>query len=336
MTVNVPSKTDSATGDTLATGTKAEVKVNYGNVGSLNFDAKAVASINSATATGDISIIISKSELTDEGKQVLGDRPVYDFSVFAGDNKVSSFGGGNVHINLPYVLKVGESPESVIVYYISDEGQLLTVRGQFNSVTGTVDFTTTHFSEYVIGYNKVSFSDVQGSAWYGKAVSYLAARDITGGTDDTHFSPNQAVTRGQFIVLVLKAYGIDPAANGGTANFSDAGSTYYTEYLAAAKNLGIATGTGDNQFSPEKIITREDLFTLLYRSLEKLGELPAEKKGASLSAFKDADKISDYAHTAIQAFTESGIVTGSNDQLDPQGVTTRAQVVQVLYNLLSK
>jgi enterochelin esterase-like enzyme len=320
----------------VATGTKAEVKVDYGNVGTVSFDAKAIDTINSATATGDISIIISKTELTADKKELLGDRPVYDFSVFAGDSKVSSFGGGIVHISLPYVLRAGESPESVIVYYISDQGELLTVRGEFNATTGTVDFTTTHFSEYVIGYNKVSFTDVPDSAWYNKAVSYLAARDITAGTDDTHFSPSQAVTRGQFVVLLLKAYGIDASTSGDTANFSDAGNTYYTGYLAVAKNLGIATGTGDNQFSPDLIITRQDLFTLLYRSLEKLGELPVGKTGGALTDFNDAGKISAYAQTAIRTFVESGIIAGSNNQLDPQGEATRAQVAQVLYNLLSK
>lgn len=320
----------------VATGTNAEVKVDYGNVGVVTFDAKAIDTINSATATGNINIVISKMELTADQKELLGDRPVYDFSVFAGDSKVSSFGGGIVHVSLPYVLRAGESPESVIVYYISDQGELLTIRGQFNATTGTVDFTTTHFSEYVIGYNKVSFTDVQDSAWYNQAVSYLAARDITGGTDDTRFSPNQAVTRGQFIVLLLRAYGIDASTSGGTANFTDAGKTYYTGYLASAKNLGIATGTGDNEFSPDQVITRQDLFTLLYRSLEKLGELPEGKTGASVTDFNDADEITNYARIAFRTFVESGIIVGSNNQLDPQGEATRAQVAQVLYSLLSK
>ena len=34
-------------------------------------------------------------------------------------------------------------------------------------------------------------------------------------------------------------------------NFSDAGNTYYTGYLAAAKRLGITAGLGDNLLCPE-------------------------------------------------------------------------------------
>ncbi|MFC5404394.1 S-layer homology domain-containing protein [Cohnella soli] len=319
----------------IATGTKANVKVEYGNVGTISFDPKAVQTINAATGTGNVSIIIAKSELTPEGKEVLGDRPVYDFTVFVGNDKVSSFGGGVANISLPYTLKAGENPESVVVYYVNDAGELETVRGQFNAATGTVNFSTKHFSQYIIAYNAVTFDDVAATSWYGKAVSYLAARDITGGTDDTHFSPNAALTRGQFIVLLLKAYGIQ-AAEAGADNFADAGNKYYTGYLAAAKKLGIATGIGDNQFAPDQSITRQELFTLLYRSLGLLGELPSGKTGATVSSYNDANQISVYAQEAIQSLVESGVISGSNDKLDPRSVTTRAQVAQVLYNLLSK
>ncbi|RKP50004.1 S-layer homology domain-containing protein [Cohnella endophytica] len=320
----------------IATGTNADVKVNYGNIGTISFDSKAIKTINSSAATEDVSIIITKSELTPEGKEVLGDRPVYDFSVFVGNEKVSSFGGGKASISIPYALKAGESPESVIIYYVTDEGELQTVRGHYNARTGTVDFTTTHFSQYIVGYNAIPFADVSGSSWYGKAVNYLAARDITGGTDSSHFSPDAALTRGQFIVLLLKAYGIQ-AADGGADNFADSGSNkYYTNYLAAAKKLGIATGVGDNRFAPDKAITRQELFTLLYRSLGLLGELPTEKTGATVGAYGDAGQIAGYAQSAVQALVESGVITGSNAKLNPKGVTTRAQAAQVLYNLLSK
>jgi len=36
-------------------------------------------------------------------------------------------------------------------------------------------------------------------------------------------------------------------------NFSDAGDTYYTGYLSAAKRLVLSGGIGDNKFAPEKL-----------------------------------------------------------------------------------
>ena len=307
--------------------------MNYANVGTLVFDAKSVASISGAAGTGDIHLNIAKVSLTEEGKAVLGDRPVYDLSVQAGDSVISSFGGGEVKVSVPYTLQAGEDANAVTVYYINAEGSLDYVRGRYAS--GSVDFVTTHFSSYIIGYNKVSFTDVASTAWYNNAITFLAAREITSGTDVKHYSPNAAVTRGQFVVLLLKAYGVAPGADG-ESNFADAGSTYYTNYLSVAKRLGIATGTGDNQFKPNSQLTRQELFTLLHRALVALGELPAEKTTAVVADFSDAGQISAYAQEAFKALVEGGIITGNNKKLTPQGVSTRAEVAQVLYQLLSK
>jgi len=318
----------------LATSTNASVQVNVG-YGTVSFDAKAIDTIQASEDQGDISIIIEKSSLTEEGQQVLGDRPVYTFSVFAGTTSISNFGGGNVHISLPYTLQANEDSNAIIVYYIAESGELETIRGQYHASTKTVEFTTTHFSQYIIGYNPVSFADVSQSAWYKDAVTFLAARNITSGTTVDQYSPNAEVTRGQFIVLLLKAYGIEADENI-TTNFADAGDTYYTPYLSTAKRLGITTGIGDNKFDPNSKISRQDLFTLLYRALDVIGEIPTKSTNTSVSSFSDADQIAGYAKDAFTIFVESGAIKGNNEKLDPKGISTRAEVAQVLYNLLYK
>ncbi|QGQ98880.1 S-layer homology domain-containing protein [Paenibacillus psychroresistens] len=318
----------------LTGSTKADIKIDFG-IGTITFDSKAAGSIHPAAGSGDIIIKIAKVELSEESKQVLGDRPVYDFTVTAGGSNVSTFGGGSVSISVPYVLKAGEDQDSVIVYYVTDAGELETIRGKFNAATGTVDFSTTHFSKYIIGYNKVTFADISDSAWYSNAVGFLAAREITSGTGGNKYSPNATVTRGQFIALLLKAYGVKEEAVG-SDNYADAGNTYYTNYLAAAKKLGITAGIGNNKFAPDAQITRQDLFTLLYKALDVLGELPQDKTSATVSSFKDASQIAGYAQEAFKILVESGVITGSDSKLNPKGVTTRAQVAQVLYNLFSK
>ncbi|MDQ8739176.1 S-layer homology domain-containing protein [Paenibacillus sp. LHD-38] len=319
----------------VAASTNAGVKANYG-IATVVFAPEAIESISKAAETGDISIIISKGELTDEGKEALGDRPVYDFSVFAGTSPVTTFGGSQLQVSVPYSLQAGEDPNAVVVYYVSESG-LETIRGKYNynAAAGTVDFVTAHFSQYIVGYNKVNFTDVPDTAWYEDAVGFLAARSITTGTDKEHYSPNATVTRGQFIVFLLKAYGIMPNEKE-TNNFSDAGDAYYTNYLGAAKRLGITNGIDGTIFEPNSKITRQDLFTLLYRSLEVLGELPAATSNVTMSSFSDAEQIAGYASDAFKSLVEGGIVTGSQSKLNPRDFSTRAQVAQVLYNLLSK
>ncbi|WP_342563430.1 S-layer homology domain-containing protein [Paenibacillus sp. FSL R7-0345] len=319
----------------IAESTDAVIKINYANVGTITFDAQTAAAISGAADAGDISITIAKVSLNEEGKAVLGDRPVYDLAVKAGDSNVSEFGGGKVKVSVAYTLQAGEAAHAVVIYYITPEGSLETVRGNYQAASGKVDFVTTHFSQYIIGYNPVSFTDVASSSWYSEAIGYLAARSITSGTDANNYSPNAALTRGQFVVLLLKAYGIAPE-EAGAVNFADAGNTYYTGYLASAKKLGVATGSGDNRFKPDDQITRQELFTLLYRSLKILNELPEGTASAGLSGYSDAAQVAAYAQEALQALTAGGIIEGNNGKLDPQGLSTRAQAAQVIYNLLSK
>jgi hypothetical protein len=321
----------------LAKNTDAAVMIDAG-IASVTFNADAVDSINSAAGAKDISIAIAAvntSALSAEAQQLVGGRPVYDFTVTAGGSTISSFGGGSAAISVPYTLQTGEDANAIVVYYIDSTGALQSVRGAYNSSTESVDFVASHFSQYAVGYNMVSFADVSTADWYYAPVTFCAARGITAGTTATTFSPNATVTRGQFIVMLLRAYGIEPDSNP-SSNFADAGNTYYTNYLAKAKDLGISAGVGNNLFAPDQQITRQEMFTLLYRALNVLDELPAATSSKTLSSFSDAASVSDYAKDAMTALVQGGVIAGSDGKLNPQGQSSRAQMVQVLYNLLSR
>ena len=322
--------------NSIVKDTNAEVKVSTG-LGSITFDEGALTAINSGGA-GDISIrmeTVGSGSLSDEAKALVGDRPVYDFTVSAGDNKISSFNGGTATVSIPYTLRAGEDQNAVVVYYMADDGTLQTVRGAYNAKTGTVEFAVSHFSKYAVGYNKISFTDVSNSAWYKDAVTFLSARGITAGTSANTFSPNAAITRGEFLVMLMRAYGIEPTKNS-TDNFADAGNAYYKDYLATAKKMGITQGTGNNQYQPNAQISRQDMFTMLYRALEVLGEVPKSKTTATSAQFTDSTAIAGYAKTSVDTLVSAGIISGSNGKLDPSGKSTRAQMAQILQNLLSE
>lgn len=186
-----------------------------------------------------------------------------------------------------------------------------------------------------IPYYDISFSDVSESAWFYKAISYITARGISAGPASKNYRPNDKLTRGDFLVMLMKAYGIEPDENP-TDNFSDAGNTYYTGYLAAAKRLGLASGVGNNKYAPEDQITRQQLFTLIYRILGMIEKLPEGDSGKTLSDFTDSGQIDAYALDAMKLLVETGTIAGSGGKLNPRGTTTRAEMAQVLYNLLTK
>lgn len=137
------------------------------------------------------------------------------------------------------------------------------------------------------------------------------------------------------LVMIMRAYGIASDENP-KDNFVDAGGTWYTGYLAEAKILGISGGIGNNMFAPDKEITRQEMFTLLYNALEVIGGLPKGNSEKQLTDFSEAGQISLWAKDAMRLMVETGTIQGNTGRLTPTSTTTRAEMAQVLYNLLSK
>lgn len=327
------------TGESLTklVDSKADILTVSTPIGTMSFDKNTVSSI-SKQAAGTVTITAIKVEtstLTEEVQQKVGDRPVVSFDINSGDKAISQF-GGNVTVTIPYTLKAGENPKAIVAYYINTAGKLETVRNcKYDPTMGTVTFMTTHFSKYAVGYNKVDFNDVAGSVWYNDAVTFAAARGITSGVGNGNFGSDTTVTRAQTLVMVMKAFGINPDENTEN-NFSDAGDTYYTGYLSAAKRLGITSGVGNNMFAPEKEVTRQEMFTLVYKTLKSLDELPTVDVVKDLTDFKDAENVSDYANEAMTFFVKTGVISGSNGNLLPVDKASRAQFVQILFNIMTK
>lgn len=208
----------------------------------------------------------NKSNLPENVRDAIGDKPLIRLTLSI-DGRQTDWSNPNapVTVSIPYTPTAAElaNPESIVIWYIDGSGNVITMpNGRFEPVTGTVTFNTTHFSDYAVAYNKVSFNDVPAGAWYAPAVSFIAAREITTGTGNGKYSPDAQLSRGEFIVLMMRAYGIAPDTSPAD-NFSDAGNTYYTGYLAAAKRLGITAGAGNNMYAPSKEITRQEMFLLV-------------------------------------------------------------------------
>lgn len=292
--------------------------------------------------SGDAGITIgqgNKDSLPDDVKEAIGDRPILQLTLTI-DGQQTDWENPDapVTVSIPYTPTAEElaHAESIVIWYIDGRGNVVTIpNGRYDPATGMVTVSVTHFSDYAVAYNQVSFHDVAADAWYGEAVSFLAAREITAGAGGGNYRPEARLTRGAFIVMLMRAYDIAPDANPGD-NFADAGDSYYTGYLAAAKRLGISSGVGNNRFAPEKEITRQELFTLLYNALQVIGRLPEGDSGGTLADFSDAGQIDAWAKEAMTLLVRTGTVGGSGGKLNPLDTTTRAEMAQVLYNLLSK
>ena len=228
------------------------------------------------------------------------------------------------------------NPESIVVWYTDDAGNRIYIPdGRFDPETGMITFTASDSTSYEVGFNKMNFNDVKENSWYYKAVNFIAARSITTGTGNGNYSPMDNITRSDFLVLIMRAFAIGPDEYPEN-NFSDAGNTYYTGYLAAAKRLGITAGIGGNLYAPGKEITRQEMFTMIYNILRKLNKLSQSNLQQDVIEFGDADEISSWARDAVSMLVKTGVVSGSEGMINPNNNASRAEMAQLLYNLLSK
>lgn len=321
----------------ISNETEAAVQLDTG-IGRLYLNTGALAQLAAEADAGEVSFAIHKlaEELLPAGTGLAaGDGPVYEIVLKAGGKTITHLGAERIGISFPYTFKLGEDLNAIIVYEIASEsGKSRIAAGAYSPDKAAVSIRTSSLSWYAVAHNKVVFQDVDSSHWFERAVTFIAARGITDGTDENSFSPEQTLTRGQFLVMLMRACQLDPLT-GAADNFADAGHTYYTDYLAAAKELGIAEGIGANLFAPEQQITRQEMFTLLYKSLQAIHDLPEAAAEQQLSDFTDEEQIAPWAREAMAHLVEAGIVSGSgNDLLQPQLTATRAEMAQLLYNLL--
>jgi hypothetical protein len=273
---------------------------------------------------------VKRSELPDPARAALrGD--AYDLSL-----SIDGQPGHAVNlasVRLPYTLQAGESATGVIVYAISDTGKLSVVPNVvYDEESGTATFWMKESGRYAIGYKPVTFQDLAGVPWAQASIEALAARDIVFGVGDGQFNANGDVTRSEFITMLMRAFSlIDPSAEAGFVDAAQ-GEWYYSA-VASAQQLGIVNGKGDQRFGVQDRISRQEMATILFRTLNVLqSKLESVKPTAD---FSDQGDIAGYAAGAIRELQAAGIVAGKGGGLfAPLEGATRAEAAAVIYRLL--
>lgn len=103
------------------------------------------------------------------------------------------------------------------------------------------------------------------------------------------------------------------------------------EAVEKASIFGIVNGVGDGRFDPHGELTREQLSTMLYRTLTNLS---FEAVSDGLDDYTDAGDVSPWATDAVGALAAAGIMQGTSDTtLTPQGPCTVEQSILLIYRL---
>lgn len=275
------------------------------SLGTLTIPVKALSALNSAGGKS-ISITILNQDNT--------------LSVsFRANNRPVSL-GASVTLQAPVkgnvVLKEENGVQTLQKKLAIANGQLTTLIG------GDVQFK--------LDTRGKTFSDTQ-SHWAKDAVVFVTARDLFQGTSETTFSPSGDMTRGMVVTVLHR---LEDLPSSSTANiFRDVpNGTWYTDGVVWANEQGIVQGNGDG-FLPDDPVTREQLVTILYRYMNKLGL--ATNRRSSLTPFSDSAQVSPWAKDAMEWAVAAGLVTGkTGGLLDPGGKASRAEVATIIERLV--
>lgn len=278
-----------------------------------------------------------KSLLPEDVQAALGDRPLVQLRLTVnGQQREWSNPGAPVTVSIPYTPTATElvDPEHIVVWYIDGAGNVQSVpNGRYDPAAGRVTFTTTHFSLYAVAYVHKTFNDIDAHGWAKKQIEALASKGIISGTSENTFSPEANITRGDYLVLLVKTLGLNAVPD---SNFDDVNQgDYYYAAIGIAKKLGIAAGSADNKFNPRESISRQDMMVLTARALEKSKNLVVAGT-SGLNAFSDTSDIAEYAAESIAALVGENLVAGSDGKLYPRANTSRAEAVVILYRIYNK
>lgn len=174
------------------------------------------------------------------------------------------------------------------------------------------------------------FTDVSEDAWYYDEVRYVVENELFQGTSDTTFSPAAGMTRGMTVTVLHRLAGL-PEASGTTAFTDVPEEQYYSAAVTWACLAGVADGTSKTTFSPDELVTREQIVTFLYRYYTRYMGVGAVD-GEALDAFTDAAQVSDYATAAMEWAYGNRIIAGkTTSTLAPRDTALRCEVATLLY-----
>ena len=178
------------------------------------------------------------------------------------------------------------------------------------------------------------FTDISEKDWFYGDVMFVYENGLMLGTSKTLFSPHGTVMRGMMATILWRMEG-SPVPKGKNSFTDVEAGKWYADAITWTAENGIFAGYGKDKFGPDDPITREQLAAIFYRYADYKG-YDLTVKG-DLDKFKDADKITDYAKTAMQWAVGSGLVKGkSGNLLDPQGTATRAEIAAMLHRFIEK
>jgi hypothetical protein len=232
-------------------------------------------------------------------------------------------------VNIPYSIQLLINQKSCTFSVRENNSSSRSERSSYAPPSGSIlpgDVETTPDDDNA-KEDDYKFKDLDDVQWAQNSIYALVKSGIVSKNPENEFYPNDSVTREEFIKMLVAAF--DLLDDTATAKFNDidTGQWYYS-YVASAQKHGIVTGDPAGNFNIGSDITREDMATVVYRVISKLGyDFSSEVS----QTFADDDNISDYARDAVYTMKYMNVINGIGDNIfAPHQNATRAMAAKVI------
>ncbi len=224
--------------------------------------------------------------------------------------------------SLTFVPKAGFYGEVSIPYTASN--------GDGTQYNGTIRITV---SEPAASAN---FDDLGGySAQMKSAVDYLYNLNVVKGTGDRRYEPGKSIRRGDFCVMLSRAFQFNVGSS--VQGFSDvAPESYYAQAVNDMYALGIVVGVGGGKFEPSSTLTRQDAALMVQRALNQAGISVPDGNAAALASYSDRSRVADYAKGAVSGLVQQGLLPTSGGRISPRNDLNRGDMAILLHRAMTK
>ena len=176
------------------------------------------------------------------------------------------------------------------------------------------------------------FDDIEPGAWYVDYVNFAVEKNFFSGTGYREFSPKATMTRA---MLVQTLYNLESRPEiMEYPPFTDCPTdAWYAGAVTWAAANNIVSGMGNGKFMPDKIVTREEAASIIYRFVANYKHKDVSYL-VDIDYFLDIDDVSSWAKTNLRWIVAVGLISGYDEDfgvfLRPKQGMIRAEFATVL------
>ncbi len=343
LLVKVPSTSTSAT-LTVPSSVINSLKSYNAKIGLSLGNVTYVVPAKSITSSSDFTISLSDSDYSvDQKLSSASSKQSFVTEAAANNFSANSVSFDNAFAEKRFMIANPKTATAFTAVRIENSGTIVPVPSAAEVKGGVVYLTALTKRNGNYAAISASHSFVNTPNWVSGPVNTLASRLILTNTTGTDIKSSEAISRSETVEIMARTLGILYDCNSASKFFDIISTDSFFGSVMSTVEYGLISGYPDSTFKPSNKLTRAEAMTIVARamrfikgeSVETSSNMSVSEATNILSKFSDASNVDTWAKVNIAECVQAGIVNGdNNNRLNPKANVTRAELIQLMYNIL--